>query len=1157
LPWLLGLQRLAAVAAGLPSRPEARSLSSSKIKSLLGIDGIGGSGMNGLQDPFEGLFTVEIPFYGGPRLTVQGLATHGGRVADFLLTAIFRAVDNALPATFVVKVKALADLLLSISDVACRSAGLDRLSTATDAGRRVNVPSAPKLAQMSRWVQFEEDELFAGLHELAREYLTVGLVREQGAPLPPSAEPSEWSMVQPLVRSGTKLTVAAPADLTAALRHHIVRAAIEENCIEQLVSAMLSLATDKVKELLGGLVDYPFETVSEGKNWVRLQAAFDVDKLMDVFVVVDDLADYDPFSAFGFWDASDVFETIEREATETEGGNRIFRVYSTATIGRDLQIGLVSEDDLTPTIVATLDDLQTILQTPGFDGLGLWYFARAERRLLERTRVLSFSTVDTFSIYRDHNMSFYLGDGPLPSFLSIEVASGQPLRVQNAHSHDHRHFARPDNNGYVEALAAHGRTSSPVYLARVPDGAAYVVDLGETTAWVHIPRRRESDEVIPAQALIVVAEALAYWFWQLWQVEPELVQLAVNDSGVVEFVVRGASLGPDQSSWIQAIDSDDVLQFEISVARAAPMQENQVDRDLVAALYGVLGGESTDTVDRIAPMGPKGMVHVSNPHAMSAWTSENDLAWHGAEEAVSELLDELGLHLTQDLQIAVGPIPDGQRFTVLTTQVVPWLIDRLHDEIAGLEVAGLIERLIDRNEALIASSARESELLAPRIACFGTADDEAQQIQHHLSTASTSMMTSRFLIEFASAFPPSGAKKLNRERYERLLALGSEIINKGMLAETLRSGITDAHLSILESERLGTSQEDDAYIDALEMFSQFRAQAVLADASQPSTQAAATPPDLQRADSLAADAFGFTYTELLEAGRELQDLLNGNQTMTTPRSFLHSALVNSLRWEAEKADAVLDALTLSSYSGTMSSFWADPINVAPWRFNRDRSYLKRPLVQRGDEVSFGRRALVHASVYWIEQYRSGRLRASGKMAAAMNEQRNAKGRAFERQVASLLGEIGYASVKTRFRRVGDYDFRNIEGRNLGDIDVAGIHNVRRELLLLEAKDLEVARTPTELRNEVEQLVGPGNSAIRRLQERADWVASHLGIVLAAFGVTDIIGWSIRTAVVVNQPLLSEHLLNESIPVVALDRLTLHVATPDSRRQAPAKNSPLM
>ena len=45
------------------------------------------------------------------------------------------------------------------------------------------------------------------------------------------------------------------------------------------------------------------------------------------------------------------------------------------------------------------------------------------------------------------------------------------------------------------------------------------------------------------------------------------------------------------------------------------------------------------------------------------------------------------------------------------------------------------------------------------------------------------MLASRFVVEFISAFPPSGGKVLNRERYERLLALSFEIIEKDMLVD--------------------------------------------------------------------------------------------------------------------------------------------------------------------------------------------------------------------------------------------------------------------------------------------------------------------------------------------------------------------------------------
>lgn len=1147
VPWLLSLQRLAAVAASLPPARDARPLSTSRMKSLLSLDSIGGPTAIGMQDPFEGLFAVEVPFYGGPRLTVQGLATHSGWVADFLLNAIFRAEKGSLPGTFLVKVRALANLLLTVSDRVCRRAGLDRWSVASDSSRRINMPSAKSLADMTSWVKFEENDLFEGLPDLARQYLITGLVHEQGDPPPADADASDWYSVKPFVRNGSTIVAAAPTELTAALRHHIVRAAIEEHCVSELVAAMLSFASEKVEELLRPLVDDPLVVVAKDQNWTRLRAQFDLDKTMDVFVVVDDLRNYDPYSVFGAWDASKVFETIENEAQDAQG-DRILRIYSTATLGRDLSVGVGSSDDTTPVLFAPMDDLRTILETPGFGGLDLWYFARAERKLSEHTRFLSFSTVDTFSIYLDHERSFYLSDGPRPSFLHIEVASGQELRVENSHRLDRRLFAIPDGTGYVDALAAHGALSSPIYLALLPDGAAYVVDLDTCTAWIRVPRLDSLAKPSPISLLLVVAESLAYWIWQVWKVEPELLQSLAAESGVIEFFVVSALADSSDTPWICAKRNEKNIRFEVSTRRVPPSESNEADRELVIALGQVLGAPDDNLVDRVAPRGPKGMMHVSNSHETSAWSDEDGAVWRGAEEAVSELLDQLGEHLTTALQMPQGPVADDQRFRLLTSTVVPWLIDRLRDEITELDPAGLLELLINRNEALIAASAREKELLAPRIACFGAADDEVQQIQRRLSIASSSMMASRFLIEFVSAFPPSGSQRLNRERYDRLLALGTEIINKGMLADSLRSDISDVHFSILESGRLGTSREGDSYLEALEMFSRSRAETVLADASKADVQEAAAYPDVEAADDIAAESYGFSFTELFKAAGVLVDLLENKQTLTTSRDRLREAIAEALDWNADKIDTLLDALSISEFPGPMSEFWKDGVSVAPWRFNRDRSYLKRPLVRRDDQVSFGRRALVHSSVYWVDQFRSGRLRATGTLAAAMNDRRRSKGREFESTVASCLRDLGYSPVRERVRRIANHDFRNIGGEDLGDIDVAATHLVRRELLLVEAKSLEVARTPVELRNEVQQLVGPGNSAVRRLQQRAAWVASHLAVVLAEFGVSDPRGWSIRKAVVVNQPLVSEHLLDESIPVISIERLGVHLATPESSKK---------
>ncbi len=1144
---LFSLRRLATVAAELPARPSARRLSSSKLKSLLAVRGVGDAATSGFQDPYEGLLVVEVPYYGGPHLVMQGMATHCGRVAEFVLTSIMSAPDGTFPRPFLAKVRALATILLGVSDRVCRRASVDRWSVPGADHTRVLVPSAGTLEERSQWVKVDEEELFAGFPGVAREYLSTALIREQGTPTPAAVEDrSEWSMVQPFVRFGTTLTVVAPPDLAVALRHQIVRAAMEEHCTEHLVQAMLEHSVAKAEDLLSGIVDEPFTVTKEGPNWARLQARFDTDKLMDLFVIVDDLVDYDPSSAYGTWDAAELMDELVARA---ETGDRVLRVFLPTVIGRDLAVGIHLPSEPTPTLFAGWDDLQTILQTPHLGALGLWYFARAQLHLHARTEIMSFSTVDTFELYRERGMSFYLSDDAMPQFLNVPVAYGQDLRIANAFRHDRRFILKHDGDGYCEAWATHGRDSSRVYLARVREGAAFVADLDDAMVWVRIPRRR-SGESVPAETLLVAAEATAYWVWQLWVEEPDLLRRASNDLGVVDVVVRGTAPDDPDHPWVQVTEHDGVYNVEVSLTSqrerggqaGAQAPENQVDRELVGQLIQALGGNDISLLERVVPPGPKGMIHLTDSRATTGWAQSHAPAWTGSEALVAELLDGLGLHLTEDVGMRVGLISDDQRVPVLTGHVVTWLIDRLRDQIAELAGDGLAELLVGRSEALIAYHAREAERLPAQIACFGPASDQARQIQRQLSQSSDVSLSSRFLVELASAFPPEGENPLTEERYDRMLALASEIVNKGMLVDSLRPGITDVQLSILPSGRLGTDREGDAYVHAVQMFSQFRAQNVLDDATGARPGAPSAPWDAQEADRLAKESFGFTYTELFGAASVLIDLLGDEQTLTVQREHLERELHTGLGWSEEGVSRVLDSLTLSPFTGTFEQFWEDLTNVAPWRFNRDRSYLKRPLVQVGDDVAFGRRVLEHAPVYWVELYRTGRLRATGKIAGAMSRQRNAKGRAFEQDVAELLKGLGYSPVKERLRRVGSHDFRNINGRDLGDIDVVAVHRGRQELLLIEAKDLEVARTPTELRNEINQLIGEGNSAINRLAERATWVRAHLSGVLAELGVTDLATVIVRPVVVVKQPLLSEHMkLSATIPVVAVSRLAVHLA----------------
>jgi hypothetical protein len=88
------------------------------------------------------------------------------------------------------------------------------------------------------------------------------------------------------------------------------------------------------------------------------------------------------------------------------------------------------------------------------------------------------------------------------------------------------------------------------------------------------------------------------------------------------------------------------------------------------------------------------------------------------------------------------------------------------------------------------------------------------------------------------------------------------------------------------------------------------------------------------------------------------------------------------------------------------------------------------------------------------------------------------------------------------RHFGAHDLRNIDGRDLGDIDLLAFHPATRTLYVSEAKALAVARTPREMAHELSSLIEGDRSAVERLRGRYEWVCTHMPDVLQTLGVDE-------------------------------------------------------
>lgn len=429
-----------------------------------------------------------------------------------------------------------------------------------------------------------------------------------------------------------------------------------------------------------------------------------------------------------------------------------------------------------------------------------------------------------------------------------------------------------------------------------------------------------------------------------------------------------------------------------------------------------------------------------------------------------------------------------------------------------------------------------------------------------------------------SATRPIGTVTLNREKTDLLLALAVEITNKGFLSDILNFGIGDHGISVLESGRLGVNQDEDLYSEALAAFSSdisvdahndavSLARQVTPAASdsldEPSdghdlahavdaagdTVGAAEKSTTAGLDQLAATEYGFTYSQLgavcgalIDASRDLGQEDVGVMTPSAVLEVVRGAAGLTI----DEAQRMVDALSLAP----LDDFWGAGADVVPWRFNRNRSHLRQPLIlgpspkpnepgggsKAADVIAFGHRNVYLTPQHWLERHLSGRLQARSRpMIRAINEARNAKGVEFEGEIAARAKAAGAIVVRRRFKKAGRLDLRKVDGKDLGDVDVL-IVTKSGGVLVIEAKAFEVARTPRELANEVEKLVSGKDPAVARVHARAEVLKSHRRDVETALGLPDAPRREFKPMVVTDRRLLASYLNTSTVPVLSLDEL---------------------
>lgn len=1121
------------------------------------------------DDPQDNLFCEEVRFIGGSYKVLPGIADDSSFTLRNLCDGLFLRTPTTWSREFQKDVSDLIVAGLRVSDRVSTKAGLRR-GEQPEISDALIVPSTTEFERLRSAVVLDQEEirdLLSGLPPDALDHLIVDL---RGATFDESHPQRSSLFATPLVRVNEELILALPGQLLASMRHEIIEAAKGHDVVADVAERYESSVSKVVSsslELFGLTeLDIPLPDLRPFSVSTFL---LDRDKCLCVYLATDDLSDYPSDDVFGAWDASrweSAFDDRVRGVEEAiflngSGPNEILHLLVAQTVGRECVISFGAPLDPGRQIrhLIPASDLEVLARIEHGDPLALYKYARSANRIRDQARIVAKSSLDEFNLYRENSYSYYVTDSGRPTLLICPPANGLDLRFKAHDELDLHGVLHHSGSGIAEVALVNGGTRVPIYFPwkHLSEGPAQLVEIEDLHFWVVAERLEDR----MSRIALAIVDMISYWVWQLLAAFPPSAPVARTIALQVIVEPGDAWFGEaSQEDWSPALGLDisdrskPVLTVPKLLAQELHAETNKGERYVVHALRELIREvvpeidfpAAEDSVNRVAPEGRKKKMLLFSSGASVQLSKEPDLPpsrlMHEAD--VSDVLDEAGERLAA--RRPVGDVVPEERTQVLN-QFVGEIFSDIQDTLRRVSPAGLIEGLIALNESLLRLEAQRTLTIPTRLQCFPIDDEILQELIREGPRTVTTAVSSRFLIELVAASPPDGLRPFSLDLYDRLVALASEVVTRGMISDAIEYAQADYELSVLASHRLGINREGNYEKGRIAFMPAYaRSEIVHSEsefASHWQERAADEKPDaLKWLDDGARAEFGVSLTELVHF---LFDVIAVGMTQESvvkrlDKEELMALLRTKSGWSESLISETLDLFIL----GPRENFLSPPApfapsDVFPWKFNRELSYIRRPLILRevaGEpEMVWGNRNVEMAAKNLVLGLcYGGRLKArSPAMKAAMQRIRELESRGFEDAVAESFRGDSSLVVKQRVSKVGHLDIARPNGETLGDIDVLVADPVHRILLPVEVKDLALARTPIELARELEDAFSgqPGSSA-RKHQERTAWIKDHFPDVLTHLGISDeeTRRWAVQPMFVVDQLTMSPFVANCPIAI---------------------------
>lgn len=1136
------------------------------------------------EDPPTSAFTENIMFVGGNFTVLPGISTAQTELLNQLLFII--TANHNLPESFRRAVIHITGTMLVLSDMIAECAGLPRYMLVPEEAKdfHVIVPDVATLERYAKAVTIDKVVFQQRCEE--RNFQSEHIRQFIIDPLDPviSAEAEEPYITRKMiVETADAYICVGPTTIVTALVHFIYEQAEIHGIRSQLMTDYYATTGLTITEAFFKMGFHPtsitLPTPPQDLPMTNAVFAFDRQKFAHICIVRADIishadakhTDYDKAIANH---ADQVASAIKTASIPDDA--EVFTIYILPEIGSQFTFGINEAPNADRTLSLRLSELIAIAYYEDTDNLSLWKFSGAYDYARGRAKIFDAGGIlDTYAIYHKNHGSILPSDDGVGKggAIIIQVGSSNDFQQQVKHYQDEHSLVKFSDTSLVYSMVKRYRGYGPLYIApRSNHQHALALDLFPQPIWAICDQQRENGGHIWAYH---VCEAILFW---LMKMKPSLAEWIEGiDLPAIEITVTvdGATVDLDKIDGTKLDRSDKNITCNIherglklyvpaGILDLVALSDNRADKSLMQAVLKGLNQlpRNAGAVPQFSDAGIKTIIDnfmiPDNAKMLLYNDASHNIRIDPRNLASIRYLQDADTARVLDQMVGwLGPEKVPEKIVTLsekvrlTNDIVTMLNNQMKNLIAQYDGQQLLKYLIARNERAIQAREFREIYLPARIACFSSFDEEVKKLKKQGKLLVPTALAYRTLIEYVATKPPTGGKHPNTDNIDYMVALMDAINDWGVVGDTLHLQLDDPEMGLLPSGRIGMDKSFDLTFN--EKFRDIKITAELFKiqenfeklyVAKPGSSSAGVPDEVKRLDIAFEAEFGITLTQLSMLMGALMNIgfADGHSCIVVSEATLVPKLLEALpELTVEKIRKTLKLLSLQQRPDI-----ATPIEpykfgeIAPWRYNRSLSYLRRPLacvdIDEQPHYLYGYRHLLDVMDNFYRIIGTGKLSATSEaMKSFVGEMAEGKGKAFRNRVRDWFKENSSFEVIDHEVKIDRGKHLDAD-KNYGDIDLLVIDHTNKIVYSLECKAIYGARNILEMKTEVDHYLGrPGNENRAKIgmhMSRHNWLRDNYEKLVAFLKLKE--RYEIRSMLVTAEPIPLPLLKATEVPLSIID-----------------------